>query len=208
MYFIPNILVMKYLFVFGLLGLLFSQSAFCQSKIDSTLYKKLKEMYKDDQKWRIEYFKHNRHEQSDYDETTIQRNWAKTDSINLIEIKQIFHQYGYPGFSLVGESGSSRFWAIVQHCDDDIKFQQEVLVQMDKEVQHHNASGKNYAYLKDRVLINQGHKQLYGTQTRFNKETNKHLPFPIQDSLNVDIRRKAVGLSTLKDYLKQMDAAY
>ena len=165
-------------------------------------------MYKEDQKWRLEYFKHNKHQQSNYDEATIQKNWAKTDSLNLIEVKQIFHQYGYPGFSLVGESGSNRFWAIVQHCDDDIKFQKEVLAQMEKEVKQHNASGEKYAYLKDRVLTNEGHKQLYGTQTRYNKETHKHLPFPIQDSLNVDTRRKAVGLAPLKDYLKEIDAVY
>ncbi len=198
---------MKHLFYFCLVCLV-SQTAFSQSKIDSALYNKLKAMYKDDQKWRVEYFKRNKHEQSDYDEATIQKNWAKTDSLNLIEAKQIFHQYGYPGFSLVGENGSSRFWAIVQHCDDDIKFQKEVLVQMEKEVKQHNASGENYAYLKDRVLINEGNKQLYGTQTRYNKDTHKHLPFPIQDSVNVDARRKAVGLSSLKDYLKQQDTVY
>ncbi len=198
---------MKRLFYFCLVCLI-SQTAFCQAKIDSALYKKLSSMFKEDQKWRKESIKFNKHEQTDYDEATIQRNWAKTDSLNLIQAKQIFHQYGYPGFSLVGESGSSRFWAIVQHCDDDIKFQQEVLVQMEKEVKKHNASGENYAYLKDRVLTNEGHKQLYGTQTRYNKETHKHSPFPIQDSLNVDARRKAVGLSSLKDYLKQMDSIY
>ena len=79
---------------------------------------------------------------------------------------------------------------------------------MEKEVKLHNASGENYAYLKDRVLINQGQKQLYGTQMRYNKETRKHLPFPIQDSLNVDARRKAIGLSSIGSYLKEIDGIY
>ncbi len=198
---------MKHLFLFCLIGTI-SLNAFCKAKIDSALYNKLKGMFKEDQKWRKEYYKLNKHEQSDYDEATIQKNWAKTDSLNLIEVKQIFHQHGYPGFSLVGEGGSKWFWAIVQHCDDDIKFQKEVLVQMAKEVKRKNASGEDYAYLEDRVLVNGKHKQLYGTQTRYNNETHKRTPFPIQDSLKVDLRRKAVGLSSLKDYLKEIDGNY
>jgi hypothetical protein len=37
---------------------------------------------------------------------------------------------------------------------------------MSKQVKRHNASGENYALLQDRVLVSQGHKQLYGTQVR------------------------------------------
>jgi hypothetical protein len=79
---------------------------------------------------------------------------GKPDKTNQDEAKRILNKYGYPGYSLVGESGSSRYWAIVQHCDDDVAFQQKVLLLMKKEVDRKNASGENYAYLKDRVLTN------------------------------------------------------
>lgn len=185
-----------------------TQNTFAQSEIDSLLYKKLDTMFKEDQKWRKEYIKINRSGSSSYTETTISKNLTRTDSANQSAVKDIINKYGFPGFSLVGKSGSNKFWAIVQHCDDDVEFQQKVLTLMNKEVNSHNASGEDYAYLKDRVLINQGHKQLYGTQAVFNKMTKKHTPLPIQDEAHVETRRKAIGLSTLKSYLKDLDNIY
>ena len=162
-------------------------------------------MFKNDQKWRKESIKANSSQGSVYNQATIDRNWHITDSLNLINAKRIVQQYGFPGYSLVGENGSNSFWAIVQHCDDDLNFQQQVLKLIGAEVKRHDASAENYAYLMDRVLINKGQKQLYGTQVHFNTKTKHSEPLPIQDSIGVDARRTAVGLMPLKDYLKQFD---
>ena len=75
---------------------------------------------------------------------------------------------------------------------------------MNKEVKRHNASGENYAYLKDRVLVNLGQKQLYGTQGIRNPQTHKWEPLPISDPVNVEMRRKQMGLISLKDYKKEI----
>jgi hypothetical protein len=125
-----------------------------------------------------------------------------TDSLDMIAAKNIVDKYGFPGYSLVGEDGSDGFWAIVQHCDNDLNFQQKVLSLMAKEVQRRNATGANFALLQDRVLVSKGEKQLYGTQVRLDLKTHHAKPFPIRDSLTVDVRRKAVGLPPLQDYLK------
>ena len=179
--------------------------AYGQVRFDSVLYKKLKTMRNDDQKWRIESYKIFKNEHSDYDQKTVDKNMAHTDSVNEAEAKRIFNKYGYPGYSLVGDSGSNWFWTIVQHCDDDIVFQQKVLAQMDKEVKAHNASGEDYAYLEDRVLISKGKKQLYGTQVHVDPKTNKATPFAIEDSTRIDERRKAVGMMPLSDYLNLIE---
>ena len=68
-----------------------------------------------------------------------------------------------------------------------------------------NADGGDYAYLTDRVLVNTGKKQLYGTQTRLNKETHKYVPLPIANEAKIDLRRTSVGLSVLAEYLKSMN---
>jgi hypothetical protein len=81
------------------------------------------------------------------------------------------------------------------------------LIAMDNEVKRHNASGEDYAYLKDRVLVNQGKKQLYGTQLKLNSKTHLYEPLPMESPANVDARRKAVGLSVLSDYLKQNNSS-
>jgi hypothetical protein len=179
---------------------------FGQSKIDSALYKKLSAMFKEDQKWRIESAKFYNNQKSDYDQATVDKNWAATDMLNHDEAKNILAKYGYPGYSLVGESGSSKFWAIVQHCDDDLPFQQKVLLLMKKEVDRKNASGENYAYLMDRVLTNLGQKQLYGTQGTRSSKTKHWSPLPIRNPTQVEARRKAMGMISLKQYTKEINA--
>jgi hypothetical protein len=189
----------------SLLLCLVSLNVFCQSKINTGLQNKIKLMFKEDQKWRIESQKLSDGKHSAYNEATVNRNWEKSDSLNMIKAKSIIKRYGFPGFDLVGEGSSGQFWAIIQHCDNDIKFQQRVLVLLDKQVQAHNALGENYALLKDRVLINTGKKQLYGTQVKYNPATKTAKPLPTEDSTNVDKRRKSVGLQPLNDYLKVFD---
>jgi hypothetical protein len=195
---------MKWLFIF-LVSTMLGSLTFGQSKMDSSLQKKIIAMFKEDQKWRIESINLNNGKKSAFDEATINKKMGATDSVNMITAKLIIRKYGFPGYALVGEDGSKGFWAIIQHCDHDVSFQQKVLAMMSKEVERHNASGEDYALLQDRVLINTGHKQLYGTQVRIDLKTHHAHPLPIKDSPNVDSRRKAVGLSPLKDYLKLFD---
>jgi hypothetical protein len=202
---LPKYLVVKKIFLIMLL-LSTSVVTFGQAKIDSVLYKKLSAMYKEDQKWRIESAKIYKHQKSDYDQATVDKSWAIADSLNEAEAKRIIAKYGFPGYSLVGESGSSRFWAIVQHCDDDVAFQQKVLLLMKKEVDRKNASGDKYAYLTDRVLINRNQKQLYGTQCTRDPKTGKVTPLPISDAAHVEARRKAMGMITLKQYIAEINA--
>jgi hypothetical protein len=55
------------------------------------------------------------------------------------------------------------------------------------------------AYLQDRVLVNKGKKQLYGTNFEWN--AGGEIIFkPIEDIKNVNKRRAEVGLCTLDEY--------
>ena len=174
-----------------------SYNAVLASKIDS--------MYTEDQRWRIEIMKIRNKQKSDYDENTINERWTKADSLNEELAKKIINKYGYPGYDLVGEKGSKRFWAIVQHCDDDLGFQEKVILLMKHQIEKNNASKENYAYLRDRILINKNEKQLYGTQCHLNDKTHKWEPLPLKDPVHVDALRKNMGMEPLADYLKKMN---
>lgn len=160
-------------------------------------------MFKDDQFWRKEYMKLDKKE-SKYDQETIERKCAETDSINEAKAKAIINNYGYPGYNLVGE-WSNDFWAIVQHCDDDIPFQEQVLALMKKELVRNNASKENYAYLLDRVLVGKHQKQIYGTQVRVDPKTHKATPLPLKYPKSVNKLRKQVGMQPLEVYLKSFE---
>jgi len=168
---------------------------------NTALVNKIKLMYKDDQFWRKEYAKVNNKEKSDYNEETIQEKWEEADSLNEIKAKAIIKRYGYPGYDLVGGS-SDDFWAIIQHCDEDVAFQEKVLILIKKQVDKNNASKSNYAYLTDRILVNKNQKQIYGTQLQRDKKTGKFSPFPLKYPKMVDKLRKEMGLEPLDSYVK------
>jgi hypothetical protein len=52
-------------------------------------------MFREDQKWRIESNKLLNGKKSPFDEATVNRNYATTDSLNMIEAKKIIGKYGF-----------------------------------------------------------------------------------------------------------------
>ena len=158
-------------------------------------------MFKDDQFWRKEDIKVSKQQASAYSEETIQQKLAEADSINEIKAKAIINKYGYPGYSLVAEA-SNNFWAIVQHCDDDIRFQEQVLKLMKLEIDKNNADKINYAYLTDRVLANKKEKQIYGTQVLVDPKTHKAKPMPLKYPKQVNVLGKKMRMEPLEVYLK------
>ena len=119
-------------------------------------------------------------------------------------LKQIFDEHGFVGFDLAGEEGSYNFWLMVQHCDHTPDFQKEVLEKMKIEVENKNADSSNYAFLVDRVNINTGKPQIYGTQVEHNFDIAQAYPKKLADSANVNKRRKSIGLEPLEEYLNFM----
>jgi hypothetical protein len=147
--------------------------------------------------------------QGKYKEYT-QEQWQEfKDSVftnNKIMVEKIFHKYGFLGFNKVGKDGSHNFWLIIQHCGKYPEFQKKMLKSMDKEVKKGNANPNDFAYLYDRVKVNAGEKQLFGTQVIYEtKTTGRAVPkVGLVDSANVDRLRKKYNLEPLKEYLNSM----
>lgn len=141
-----------------------------------------------------------------------QKQWEnKKTSIfkeNQKVLEKILKDQGFPGFNLVGKEGSKNFWLMVQHCDHDPKFQQNVLKLMKTEVEKSNASGVYFAYLTDRVSLNTGKKQIYGTQVKYNLENAQAIPKSLADRKSVNERRKSIGLPLIEIYLNQLSKAH
>lgn len=123
---------------------------------------------------------------------------------NERRLEMVFTQYGFPGYDIAGEKGSNSFWLMTQHCDKDVAFQQKILAAMKPEVVKHNADPKNFAYLTDRVNLNTGRKQIYGTQVTYRTDSCQAIPKPLADSLQVNERREDVGLEKIETYLNEM----
>ncbi len=119
-------------------------------------------------------------------------------------LKEIVDHYGFAGYDLVGKDGSDNFWLMTQHSDHDPDFQNEVLELMEEEVLKDNATSRKYGLLVDRVNINTGKKQIYGTQVTYNMDICQAYPRSLEDSINVNKRRKAIGLPPIEEYLNDL----
>lgn len=112
---------------------------------------------------------------------------------------QIFRTYGYPDYDMVDAVGADDFWLLVQHQDKDTLLQKAVLTSMSEKVKQGKASLQKLAYLTDRVLVNTGHPQVYGTQMVKSASGTK-VPRPLAYPDRVDSLRGTVGLGPLDDY--------
>lgn len=131
--------------------------------------------------------------------------YQRTIRSNFPLVNRIFKQFGYPGYDLLGRETSDKYFLLVQHADFDTAFQQAVLKEIKKHVERKNASGISFAFLTDRVEISAGRPQVYGTQVNMGRNTTIK---PCIDTLNLDNRRKSVGLNTIKEYLEQCNEAF
>lgn len=181
-----------------------------ESKYNRPLIDLLDSLVTEDQKWR-EYVRKYHNGELENDTTSlkfIQYKLKTTDSLNYFNLKQIFQTYGFPNYDLVGEKASTNFWLMIQHQDAHPEFQEEVLVKMKDEADTGKASLSNYAYLIDRVKVNTGKLQIYGTQMRLNAAQTSYEPQPVMEPEKLNERRKAVGLESIESYTDLMNTVY
>ncbi len=122
------------------------------------------------------------------------------DAANLPEIRRIVADHGgLPRTRQVGADGVAAAWLLVQHADGDADFQRQVLGGIMPLVESGEVSAHDFVLLTDRVLVNAGKPQRYGSQLA--AVGGKWQPKPMEAPEQVDQRRAAVGQMPLADYL-------
>ena len=180
---------MKYL-VFFLLAFLFESSLLCaQSPTDTAAIKnQLAQIYERDQ-----YIRKS-------DDSAAFR--SMIDSSNLAQVEALIAKYGWMGKSKIGTMGNYTLWLVIQHAD--LATQEKYLPMLEKSVAESESRASELAYLKDRVLMRQGKKQIYGTQVVPSGNGMQEF-WPIEDMTNVDKRRAEVGLEPIEQYAKKFN---
>jgi hypothetical protein len=123
------------------------------------------------------------------DEPTV----AVSDTAVLSRLRTLAATRGsaWPTRSVVGAAGVRAVWILAQ---GDTALQRVALHRM-MESGPDEALPADVAVLEDRVRLQSGRKQLYGSQLRM--VNGKLAPAPIEDSAHVDMRRDAAGLPPL-----------
>jgi hypothetical protein len=125
------------------------------------------------------------------------------DESRAARLRQIIDEHGWPTFDLVGKDGATAAWLVAQHADFAVAFQAEALELMRGALEAEQADATEVAYLEDRVAVNRGQPQRYGTQVRC-LGGRPEPATPLVDAAAVDARRAEVGLEPLADYYEEI----
>ena len=122
------------------------------------------------------------------------------DIANTARMQELVAEHGWPTVAVVGSDGARAAWLLVQHADHDLEWQRQCLEWMTSHAEEGQADPIDLAYLTDRVRVNEGREQWYGTQ--FFWVDGKREPHPIEAPEQVDDRRESLGMRTLRAYSK------
>jgi len=131
------------------------------------------------------------------DSIEIQLNNIKIE--NQIALNSEIEKNGFPTIKTVGEKAVYAAFTIVQHSDHNVIFQEKCLELMLEEYKNGEIPAVCIAYLQDRILINKGEKQIFGTQTVEKK--NKIIRKLTIDSELIEKRRTVMMLNKPNLYL-------
>lgn len=118
---------------------------------------------------------------------------------NEIKLLSLLDQYGWPTSSSVTEYAAAGAALIINHTTYEIRSQ--YFPMLEKAFKQGEAQPLRYAKMRDRLLVEEGKKQRYGTQWKF--ENSERVPHPIEEPEYVDKRRAEIGLGPLQVYLKE-----
>ena len=134
---------------------------------------------------------------------------AAVDRDNLAWLKQEIASHGFPTVDQVGEQGLASAFLLVQHADQDPAFQRASLAALSTPARRRAISGQEFALLTDRVLVNEGKPQRYGTQMHSDPaHPGRFVMGALEDPAQLDARRAAVGMMPEADYQCVVRAVY
>ncbi len=114
----------------------------------------------------------------------------------------------WPGRTRLGSDGANALWLLVQHADNDPALQRRALELM-MQAATSEVSLPDLALLADRVLVNEGKPQRYGTQFKSDdKGVMRMRPADTSSEAELDARRASMGLPPLAEYRRQLQELY
>lgn len=165
---------------------------------NATLTKKYAHMISEDQALRGRYIEileleHQKKTVDPAEKEKIENSIIDSDEKNRIELDQLIARCGWPGKLDEKRAARSAFF-IIQHAE--LPYQLKYLPLIKAANRRGEVSNEHLAWLVDRVLVRQGKPQKYGTE--FEYGSNKIAP--IEDSKNLNKRRRKIGLPPLPGF--------
>ncbi|WP_268123892.1 DUF6624 domain-containing protein [Roseivirga pacifica] len=124
---------------------------------------------------------------------------AKKDFSNLNKVVNIIEQCGMPTLKTVDSKHIDAIWLVLQHSY--LRYMKEYFHYIRTAGKNGDISMSKVAMMKDRILLGEGKKQLYGTQVMSLADGVWELS-PLENPETVNKRRSKMGLGPIQEYLK------
>ena len=124
----------------------------------------------------------------------------ETDITNLVSVSRILDTYGWP--SGLSDAANKAIFLVIDHSD--LKIMNKYIGLFRDAVEKGYLSMNDFVTMEDRMLMNAGKPQKYGTQAYSLFEDGKTLTYiwPVEDPDKLDALRKSVGLMPIGAYLE------
>ncbi|MCW8101691.1 DUF6624 domain-containing protein [Streptomyces tauricus] len=119
-------------------------------------------------------------------------------------LRATLEKRGWPGYRLVSERGSRAAWQIATYCRDS-QLQARALELLEKTVRQQDADPLHYALLADRLCLNRGEPQRFGTLYIPTRSGSLTL-YRVKDRDRLDDRRHPLGLEPHAEYAQRLRA--
>jgi hypothetical protein len=126
--------------------------------------------------------------------------YAKEDHRNQELVISIIEKCGMPTLNEVTQEQMNAIWLGLQHTDNKYRIKYFPLVE--KAVKNGDLSKEQYALMKDRMLMDEGKPQIFGSQIKNGKL------YDLESPETVNKRRQEMGLEPIEDYLKRFDISF
>jgi hypothetical protein len=128
------------------------------------------------------------------------KQFAKENHKNQEMVISIIENCGMPSSKEVSEKNMFTIWLILQHSGK--KYRKKYFPQIEKAVNNGDLQKEQYALMKDRILMDEGKPQIYGTQIKNGKL------YKLESPETVNERRKEMGMEPIETYLKQYNIEF
>ena len=125
---------------------------------------------------------------------------AMQDHANKESIISIIEKCGMPTLNDVSQEHMNTVWLILQHSGN--KYRKKYFPKIEAAVINGDLSKELFATMKDRILMDEGKPQLYGTQIKNRKLYTLAAPETVND------RRKEMGMNPIEQYLEQFNIKF
>lgn len=127
------------------------------------------------------------------------------DLSNMGAVEQILDKCGMPTIETAGEKGMSAIWLVIQHADT--KKRTKYFPMLLEASKNGDIERQEIALMQDRMLMDAGKPQLYGSQVMMNPDGTYEL-HELKDPERVGKRRAIMGLGPLSEYLEHWGLSF